>query len=43
MQRWDIKYRNENSNKPGRKRKLLLLEEYIIVLVTLKTGRFNSI
>ena len=35
-----IKYQNENVNKPGRKRKLSLLEEFFIVLVKLKTGTF---
>ena len=35
-----IKYQNENVNKPGRKRKLSLLEEFFIVLVRLKTGMF---
>ena len=35
-----LKYQNEIVNKPGRKRKLSLLEEYFIVLVRLKTGMF---
>ena len=35
-----IKYQNQNVNKPGRKRKLSLLEEFFIVLVRLKTGMF---
>ena len=35
-----LKYQNENVNKPGRKRKLSLLEEFFIVLVRLKTGMF---
>ena len=35
-----LKYQNENVNKPGRKRKLALLEEFFIVLVRLKTGMF---
>ena len=35
-----IKHQNENVNKPGRKRKLSLLEEFFIVLVKLKTGTF---
>ena len=36
-----IKYQNENVNKPGRKRKLSLLEGFFIVLVRLKTGVFT--
>ena len=35
-----LKYQNENVNKPGRKRKLSLLEEFFIVLVRLKTDMF---
>ena len=35
-----LQYQNENVNKPGRKRKLALLEEFFIVLVRLKTGMF---
>lgn len=35
-----LKYSNENINQPGRKRKLSLMEESIIVLVRLNTGRF---
>ena len=35
-----IKYQNENVNKPERKRKLSLLDEFFIVLVRLKTGMF---
>ena len=35
-----LQCQNENVNKPGRKRKLALLEEFSIVLVRLKTGMF---
>ena len=35
-----LKHQNENVNKPGRKRKLSLLEEFFIVLVRLKTDMF---
>ena len=35
-----IKYQTENVNKPRRKRKLSLLEEFFIVLVRLKTCMF---
>ena len=35
-----IKYQNENVNKPGREKKLSLLEEFFIVLVRLKTSMF---
>ena len=35
-----LKYQNENVNKPGRKRKLSLLEEFFIVLFRLKTDMF---
>ena len=35
-----LKYQNENVNKPGRKRKLSLLEEFLVGLVRLKTGMF---
>ena len=35
-----LKYENENVNKPERKRKLSLLEEFFIVLVRFKTSTF---
>ena len=35
-----LKYQSENINKPGRKRKLSLMEEFFIVLVKLKTFIF---
>ena len=35
-----LKYQNENIDKPGRKRKLSLMEEFSIASVRLKTGMF---